>query len=426
MQPHRRAVGATLCLALAAITAPLPFAAEADAGKGDQTKPKCEYTGAERSAAARAMAAVKASVPELMERHDVPGASVALIADGRPRWTSGYGWSVPAKRIPVSPDTVFQAGSMTVPITAWTVLHLVERGKIDLDKPVDGFLKGRDLPPSGFDASRVTPRLVLSHRAGLSIPAYDGFGPKQTMQTLDQSLRGAIDAGNQPVQIISEPGVRFEYSAGGYALAELMVRQMANEQFSRVAYRQILQRLDMFRSSLPDRPDASPPLAVTYDDAGQPAPARGFSALGAAGLQTTAPDYAQFVSALMPGPCSEPVGRSLITPEQARLSRQPQPFTENDLVFADSRYGLGLALKTLESGNTLVYHPGDNPPNWHGIFAAIPERQSGIVLLTSAVGGRDMGVTLVCRWLDALGETPPSECPSPEDGPKDEAKDVEG
>ncbi len=411
MHSHRCSAGAALCLALAAAIAPPASAADEGAAKQDATTPTCEYSQAERDDAGRAIATMKSSVPELLQHHEVPGASVALVADGRPRWTAGYGWAVPAKRIPVSPDTVFQAGSMTVPITAWTILHLVERGRIDLDKPVADFLKGRDLPPSGFDASRVTPRLVLSQTAGLSIPAYGGFGPKKTMQTLDQSLRGAIDAGNQPVQIISEPGVRFEYSAGGYALAELMVRQTANEQFSRVATRQILQRLAMFRSSLPDRPDASPPLALTYDDAGQQAPARSFSALGAAGLQTTAPDYAQFVSALMPGPCSEPVGRRLITPGHARLSWQPQPFTENDLVFADSRYGLGLALKTLESGNTLVYHPGDNPPNWHGIFAAIPERQVGMVLLTSAAGGRDMGLHLVCRWLDALGETPPAECP---------------
>ena len=400
MHQHRLVLGAALCLGLAA-AAPGVAAAER----------KCEFTAAERETAEITLASVQAAMPGLIQRYAIPGAAVALVSNGHVRWTAGYGWAIPDKRIPFSPDTVFQAGSMTVPITAWTLLHLVERGRIKLDEPVSKYLRGRDLPESPFDADQVTPRRVLSHTAGLSIPSYAGFGPKQSLQTLDQSLRGALDAGDQPVAIVAPPGTGFQYSAGGYALAELMVRQMANEQFAKMADRQVLRRLDMFRSSLPDRPDAAPPLAVTYDDAGNPAPARAFSALGAAGLQTTAPDYARFVAALMPGPCGEPPGRRVIKPELVQQSREPQPDTDNSLIFAGSRYGLGMAVKTLPgSGNTLLYHPGENPPNWHGLFAAVPERQSGMVVLTSAPGGREMGLALLCTWLGALGETLPGEC----------------
>jgi CubicO group peptidase (beta-lactamase class C family) len=401
MHPHRRPLGAALCLAVATFAAS-PVTVDA--------RGRCEYTTAERQATARAMAAVRTAMPELLRKHEVPGASVALIADGHPRWTSGYGWAVREQRIPVSPDTLFQVGSMTVPVTAWTVLNLVQRRRIRLDEPVARFLRGRDLPDTPFDRSLVTPRRVLSHTAGLSIRAYGGFRPEETLQTLNQSLRGAVDAGNQPVAVVDEPGASFAYSAGGYALAELMVRQMDNEQFSNVATRQILRRLQMFRSDLPDRPEQGPPLANSYDDAGQPTPALSFSALGAVGLQTTAPDYAKLVSAMMSGPCEESPGRRALSADLVKQSQQPQPNSDNSLIFAGSSYGLGVALKTLASGRTLLYHPGDNPPNWHGIFAAIPERQSGIVLLTSAPGGRAMRVELVCRWLAALEEHPPAEC----------------
>ena len=401
MQQHRLVLGAALYLGLAACFGPLAAAAAE----------KCEFTGAEYSAAQITLTTVQAAMPALIQRYGLPGAAVALVSDGHVRWTAGYGWAIPEKRIPFSPDTVMQAGSMTVPMTAWAVLHLVERGRIDLDKPVERYLRGRDLPASPFDASAVTPRRVLSQTAGLSIRAYGGFGPKQGLQTLDQSLRGAADAGGQPVTILAPPGSGFMYSAGGYALAELMVRQSANEQFAKVVERQILRPLDMFRSSLPERPDGTPPLAETFDDAGKPAPARAFAALGAAGLQTTAADYARFVAAMMPGPCGEPPGRRVIKAELVKQSQTPQPDTDNDMLFAGSRYGLGVALKTLSgSGNTLVYHPGDNPPNWHGLFAAVPERQSGMVVLTSAAGGRDMRRELLCTWLGGLGETLPAEC----------------
>jgi CubicO group peptidase (beta-lactamase class C family) len=418
MPLHRTLLGAGLCLAFA-----LPASGA--------TERNCEFTDAERKTTERAEAAVQAALPELLRRHGVPGASVALIADGHPRWTAGYGWAVPEKRIPFSPDTMFQVGSMTLPITAWALLHLVERGQIKLDAPVSQYLKGRNLPESPFDVAAVTPARVLSHTAGLSIPRYEGFGPKQTLQTLNQSLRGALDAGDVPVAIVAPPGAGFAFSAGGYALAELMVRQTANEQFSKLANRQILRRLDMFRSSLPDRPDPSPPLAVTYDDAGNPAPARSFSALGAAGLQTTVADYARFVAAMLPGPCGEAMGRGAVGPGLVQLSREPQPNSDNDLLFAGSRYGLGVALRALpDSGNTLVYHPGDNPPNWRGLFAAVPERQSGIVVLTSAAGGEALRLELLCTWIEALGETPPAECPAvgpaqqPESEPSPERADM--
>ncbi|WP_200240786.1 serine hydrolase domain-containing protein [Thiohalocapsa halophila] len=371
----------------------------------------CDFDAAEQAVVERAELAVQEAMPALIQRHDLPGAAVAVVGNGHLRWTAGYGWAVPEKRIPFSPDTVFQAGTMTMPVTAWMLLNLVGEGKIDLDTPVSEYLRGRDLPESPYDADAVTPRRVLSHTAGLSIPRFAGFGPGETLQTLNQSYAGALDAGGQPVAVVAPPGIGFDFSAGGFALAEMIIRQTANEQFANLAERRILRRLHMFRSSLPDRPDDAPPLAVTYDDAGEPAPARSFSALGAVGLQTTAADYARFVAALMPGPCGEPPGRRSLSPELVRLSRTPQPDTENALIFAGSEYGLGMAVKALpDSGHTLVYQPGDNPPNWHGLFAAVPERQSGLVILTSAAGGRELRVELLCTWLAALGETPPGEC----------------
>jgi len=377
-------------------------------------KQPCSVTREDLASARLVETTVRAAMPELMRRHALPGAAVALIANGRLRWTAGYGIAVPDKGIPVSPETVFQAGSMTVPVTAWTVLRLVEQGRVDLDRPIEKYLKGRRLPATAFDVSLVTPRGVLSHTAGLSIPAYGGFGPKQTLQSLDQSLRGALDAGDEPVAVAEAPGRGFAYSAGGYALAELLVRQMRNEQFSSVAEREILSRLAMYRSALPDRPNDSkkvPRLAVTYDDTGQRAPARAFSALGAAGLQTTAPDYAKLVAAMMPGPCNEPLGRGALGPRMVAAAQTPQPDTGNALLFAGSEYGLGLAVKALpDSGHRLLYHPGDNPPNWHGLFMAVPERRAGLVVLTSAAGGEDLRLALACTWLGALGETLPAEC----------------
>ncbi|NBC47717.1 MAG: serine hydrolase [Gammaproteobacteria bacterium] len=353
-----------------------------------------------------------AALPRLMERFEVPGAALALIEQGRVRYLRGFGMAQPGANVPVTPSTLFQAASDSKPVTAFAVLQLAERRRVDLDDPIEIDLEGWRLPPSRWDSAEVTVRRVLSHTAGLSIPGYGGFPPGQPTQTLLESLAGAADAGGQPVAIVHPPGQGFVYSGGGFTLAQLMLRRQGGEPFAELASGRVLQPLDMANSSFPARPAPSPPLAWTFDDDGKRAPARRFTALAAAGLQTTAGDLARFTAALMPGPCGEPPGRSVISPKSVQAMLTPQPNSANALVLPDSRYGLGIALKTLPSGHLLAHHPGDNLPNWHNLIAAIPERRLGLALMTNAAGGRQMRVAVLCRWLDAIGEAAPPGCPA--------------
>ncbi len=53
-------------------------------------------------------------------------------------WSKGYGRADTSRGVPVTPDTVFEVGSISKPVTAWGVMRLVQQGKLDLDAPVDG------------------------------------------------------------------------------------------------------------------------------------------------------------------------------------------------------------------------------------------------------------------------------------------------
>jgi len=109
---------------------------------------------------------------------EVPGVAVALVRDGRPTWAKGYGQADQARGIAVTPDTVFQVGSISKPVTAWGVMRLVQQGKLDLDAPVDRYLTRWHLPPSPFDADGVTTRRLLSHTAGLISQDYSSISAR--------------------------------------------------------------------------------------------------------------------------------------------------------------------------------------------------------------------------------------------------------
>src|SRR6185436_9179975 len=92
----------------------------------------------------------------------VPGVSIAMIHDGTIEWVRGFGVtriSGPA----VTPDTLFQAASISKPVSALAVLRLVESGKLGLDTDVNQYLKTWKVPENKFTAkAKVTLRTLLN------------------------------------------------------------------------------------------------------------------------------------------------------------------------------------------------------------------------------------------------------------------------
>jgi CubicO group peptidase (beta-lactamase class C family) len=108
-------------------------------------------------------------VPALLSRYQVPGASLALVHDGRLAWTGTYGITTRTDGQPMPPEAVYRVESISKSVTAWGVMRLVEAGRIDLDAPVQRYLPGGALSELGADAQCVTVRRLLSHHAGLPL-----------------------------------------------------------------------------------------------------------------------------------------------------------------------------------------------------------------------------------------------------------------
>lgn len=286
--------------------------------------------------------------------------------------------------LPVDRKSLFQVASLSKWITAWGVMTLVEKGRIDLDAPVSRYLKRWKLPPSAFNNDGVTVRRLLSHTAGLTDGlGYRGFAPGQKPQTIEASLTHAADAmpdRSGEVRVGIQPGTSWRYSGGGYLLLQLLIEEVSGEPFNEHMRQAVLLPLGMKESTFV-APDPAH-LAEFFDEDGARAIHYKFTALAAASLYTSTADMTRFLQAQVQGPRGEPAGRGVLRPVTLELMRQPQA-----RLYGFPIWGLGDVLYTSNgAGGFIVGHEGENYPAINTSARVDPATGDGIVVLESGSG----------------------------------------
>jgi len=154
---------------------------------------------------ARADALDDAIERELARRH-VPGAAVVVLQHGKIVCERSYGLANVEHKVPVTPHTMFQSGSVGKTFTADLILLLAQDGKLRLDDPVSRHLIDA---PKSWDG--ITIRHLLTHTAGLG-------GPYQKIDLRKDYSDAELIALEATLPLLSAPGARFNYSNAGYHL----------------------------------------------------------------------------------------------------------------------------------------------------------------------------------------------------------------
>lgn len=188
-----------------------------------------------------------------MKFYQVPGLSIAVIEKGRLAWAKAYGVKDIKTQEPVTVDTLFQAASISKAVNAAAVMHLVERGRLDLDRDVNDYLKSWKVPENGFTAAeRVTIACLLSHTAGTSDfndrTGYFGYGPADPLPTVQQMLRVDPPSKTPPVLVESVPGRAFRYSNGGITILQLVLMELEDKPYAEALKDIVLGPLGMTHS----------------------------------------------------------------------------------------------------------------------------------------------------------------------------------
>ncbi len=226
----------------------------------------------------------------------VPGAALARVTDGQVDWVAGYGRCSTSLLAPhVTPDTMFQAASVSKAICALAVMELVDQGRLGLDQPVSPLL-AFDIPEhpilghqdTELPRREITARLLLQHRAGIVgrgttptsatswAPPDKGGGSLRFLQrrnvdlpTLAESWMGTDRS--QPVSITYPPGTRVSYSGAGYLVLQHLIEQITGETFD-THLGSLLARLGAPEATFALRPPPPVALARGHDTAGRPLP----------------------------------------------------------------------------------------------------------------------------------------------------------
>lgn len=319
-----------------------------------------------------------------MERHRVPGVSIAVINDGVVEWAKGYGVKQAGGSDSVSVSTLFQAASISKPVTAAAILRLAERGILSLDEDVNEYLRSWLVQPNKYTAeSPIMLRGLLGHNAGVTVPGFPGYVAGEEVPTAVDVLAGR--GNSDPVRVVSVPGERYRYSGGGYTIAQVLLEDLTGEPFHSVMKAEVLDPVGMkestFEQPLPERLAAA--AAVGHGEDGAPIQGmwRTYPEQAAAGLWTTPTELARFLLDLR----GAYLGRSdaALEPATVRemLSRGPG--------------GRGLGFWIEGMGDTLAIGHGGGNKGYRSFIVLYPVTGDGVVVMTNAQGGSELRMEVV-------------------------------
>jgi CubicO group peptidase (beta-lactamase class C family)/D-alanyl-D-alanine dipeptidase len=235
-----------------------------------------------------------------LREQGIPGAAIAVldVRGGRVRrWEHGFGQWRPDGG-PMPHDAVFRVASVSKLVTATAAMRLVERGELDLDRPVRDYVP--EFAPANSFGGDVTVRHLLQHRGGVvrESPVGHYFDPSEP--TLAATVASLADTA-----LVHAPGGDFKYSNPGLAVVGEVVARIRRQPFEVAARELVLAPLGLTDSDFAPAPRLRARQAAgvmwTYDGRDVPTPDFAFGVGPAADLRSTVGDLAVFASSWFVG-----------------------------------------------------------------------------------------------------------------------------
>lgn len=310
------------------------------------------------------------------------GTAVIVVKDGKVLYQGYFGYADIEAKTPVSADTAFYIASATKPFFALDALLAEHAGKIDTRTTLQAMFPSARF--TGFDASAVTARQLLTHTAGLdNMPlvwatAYTGLHDADTRQRLLQETRPNAEA----------PTGTFDYTNVGYNIASVWLDAATGTAWQDQLASRIFKPLGMTRTtaraSVADA--AGWPVAKPYSfaaaDRTQPLYLRKTDATmhAAGGMLSTAPDLATFLIAQL---ADGKLGRKQVLPAAVvRASHVRQATTDSRyLDFPRDGYAWGWYTGEYQ-GRRMLHHFGGFA-GFHAHLSFMPEENIGLVVLNN-------------------------------------------
>jgi CubicO group peptidase (beta-lactamase class C family) len=324
---------------------------------------------------------IDATVNRLIAAAKVPGLGLAILNDRKIVYLKGYGLRNTEKKLPLTPDTVMTAASLTKSTFAYMVMQLVQEHVLDLDKPLYEYLP-KPLPeyPKYTDLAgderykKITARMCLDHTTGF---------PNLRWFTEDKKL-----------SINFEPGSRYAYSGEGILLLQMVVEIITKKSTEELMRERVFVPLGMKRTSMIWQERFESDYADGYDEEGKSlGPERRKDDNAAGSMQTTTADFALVVHGVMQGKLlRKETKETMLAPQIAILSKREFPTLLTETTEENKKirlsYGLGWGLYWTPYGKAFFKEGHDD--GWRNYTVCFDDAGIGIVIMTNSANGESI------------------------------------
>ena len=320
------------------------------------------------------------AMKDVVEKAHLPGAGVALVANGGLLWCGGIGKADLASGRDMTCDTEFRVGSISKTFVALALLKLQEEGKVDLEARL------QDVAPeipvkNGWEAKHAV-RIVnlLEHTAGFDdMEAAEVYNFKDAY---DYPLLQVFERFREPETVRWPPGTRMAYSNPGYGIAGYLIEKITHEPFDQYIRETILRPLGMDNADFPFTSANKALLATGYQANPPQATGYPFIYLRPAGdLKASPGELAKLVQFLLR---RGKAGDEQILKVDSILRMETVETTlaaKNGL-----RLGYGLANYTEVLGGVVTHGHDGGIDGFISSYRYMPEQNWGYVVLLNSTG----------------------------------------
>jgi CubicO group peptidase (beta-lactamase class C family) len=331
---------------------------------------------------------LKKAMKDVLDKEHVPGAGVALIANGELLWCGGIGKADIAANRDVTCDTEFRVGSVSKTFVALALLKLQEEGKINL------YARLQDVAPeipakNKWEATHPV-RIVnlLEHTAGFDDMEFSEV--YNLHDRYDFPLLDVFKRFQKPQIARWPPGTRMSYSNPGNAVAGYLIEKVSGKPFDQYIRESFLRPLGMKKADYPFTDVVKPFLATAYE--GNPPKALGYPSIylrPAGDLKASPGELAKLVQFLLRRGKTEEA--QLLKPESILRMETPETTlaAKNGL-----RLGYGLANYSSVEGGVVTHGHNGGIDGFLSTYRYMPEQDWGyVILLNSSSSSRALTET---------------------------------
>jgi CubicO group peptidase (beta-lactamase class C family) len=329
--------------------------------------------------------AVRAHIARLIADGQVPSMAVAVALDGEIIWEEGFGLADRENDLPATEHTPYPLASISKPLTATGLMILVERGLIDLDRPIDDYLGAVTLQARVGDAAEATVRRVASHTAGLPLHSQHYYDDEpHRPPPMDETIR-------RYGVLVSAPGERWQYSNLGYGLLGDAISRLSGESYADFMRGEVFIPLGMDHTTVHVGPGLAEGQAVKYTSAGTAVPPYDSDSPGASAIYSSAHDLIRFAMFHLKNDLPDQL--AIISDAAIDEMQRPSPETGPTRAWEreGSGYGIGWFVGVTEDGLRVIHHSGGTL-GASTALALLPDENLAVAVLSNTDG----------RWAEAV------------------------